>query len=241
MSIAGPKGERLEPGSVLTPIARRQGGSRTSDRVFAQLLAAIRDLRLEPGRSLSEPDLAKQLRLSRTPLREAIARLMDMGLVEVVPQVGTHVSLIRMNDVEEARFIRENLELAAFEVACTSPVRDVSALRTLLKRQEAAHADGDLGAFFAADDALHEQIFALSGYPGAWQVVQRRKFQLDRLRYLSLPEPTTIRELISDHTLIVDALEHGRLAEGRAHISTHARRALAHAPGLRKKHPDYFE
>lgn len=241
MSAVGLDGEGAERASVLTPISRRQGGSRTSDRVFAELLAAIRDLRLEPGRSLSEPDLAKQLHLSRTPLREAIARLMDMGLVEVYPQVGTHVSLIRMSDVEEARFVRESLELAAFEAACASPARDVSVLRGLLKRQEAAYADGDLSAFFAADDALHEQIFALSGYPGAWQVVQRRKFQLDRLRHLSLPEPATIRELITDHTLIVDALEHGRLAEGRAHISTHARRALAHAPRLRKKHPDYFE
>lgn len=241
MSIADPKGERSDRSSVLTPITRRQGGSRTSDRVFDQLLAAIRDLRLEPGRSLSEPDLAKQLRLSRTPLREAIARLMDMGLVEVVPQVGTHVALIRMSDVEEARFIRENLELAAFEVACASPTRDVSMLRVLLKRQEAAYADGDLDAFFAADEALHEQIFTLSGYPGAWQMVQRRKFQLDRLRYLSLPDPTTVGELIKDHTSIVDALEHGRPAEGRAHISTHARRALALAPRLRERHPDYFE
>lgn len=241
MSAAGLDGEGAGREPVLTPISRRQGGSRTSDRVFAELLAAIRDLRLEPGQSLSEPDLAKRLHLSRTPLREAIARLMDLGLVEVYPQVGTQVSLIRMSDVEEARFIRESLELAAFEEACASPARDVSALRELLERQEAAYADGDLRAFFAADDALHEQIFALSGHPRAWQVVQRRKTQLDRLRHLSLPEPRTVRELIGDHTLIIDALEHGRTAEGRAHISAHARRALAHAPRLREKHPDYFE
>jgi DNA-binding GntR family transcriptional regulator len=226
--------------SPLGPVLRDRGAHRTSDRVYDALTAAIRDLSLEPGRSLSETDLAASLHVSRTPLREAIARLVDAGLVQVVPQVGTTVALIRLSDVEEARFVRENLEAAAFEIACTDPARDIAALRRLITVQEQAAADHDLDGFFSADEAMHQQIFVMSGHPGAWQAVQRMKVQLDRLRRLSLPEPATLQELLVEHRLIVDALEQGLVDEGREHIRTHARRVLMHLPALRQKYPQFF-
>jgi DNA-binding GntR family transcriptional regulator len=247
MNINPPAVANAAPGSVsadfestqLGPVVRHVGG-RTSDRVFDQLTAAIRDLRLPPGRSLSELELTRQLGVSRTPVREAIARLVDAGLVQVVPQVGTTVARIRMRDVEEARFIRESLEIAAFNEICAKTERDVTTLRQLIRQQGAAHRAGDLDAFFVADEALHHGIFVLSGYPGAWNAVQRAKLQLDRLRRLSLPEKSTVRFLINEHKKIVDAIERADLASGREHISTHARRVLAHAPILVQKHPDYF-
>lgn len=226
--------------SSLTPIGRAGTGTRTSDRVYSELAAAIRDLRLPPGASMPENELAERLNVSRTPLREAIARLVDDGLVKVVPQVGTRVELIRMRDVEEARFVRESLELAAFNAACGRPERDLGVLRELLEEQERSHRVNDLDGFFAADEALHAQIFTLAGYPGAWQAVQRMKLQLDRLRRLSLPEASTVRTLIDEHRAIVDALEVGDVPVGREHISRHARRVLEQGPPLRAKHPGYF-
>jgi len=211
-----------------------------SDRVYEELAAAIRDLRLPPGASLSETELAVRLQVSRTPLREALARLVDAGLVVVVPQVGTTVALISLEDVDEARFIRESLELSAFAQVCTKPDLDLSGMHALLDVQERCHAEDDLDGFFKADEALHASIFALSGYPGAWQAVQRMKVQLDRLRRLSLPEPSTIRTLIDEHRLIVDAIERRDSRGGRVVISQHARRVLKHGPALRAAHPDYF-
>jgi DNA-binding GntR family transcriptional regulator len=213
---------------------------RTSDRVYEELAAAIRDVRIPPGATLSETDLAERLHVSRTPLREAIARLVEGGLVSVVPQVGTRVELIRLDDVEQARFVRESLETAAFTVACEKAERDVAPLRELLARQNQACDAHDLDAFFAADEALHEQIFVLSGHPVSWQLMQPMKMHLDRLRRLSLPEPETVRHLISEHTAIVDALEAGDVERGGAHIRAHARRVLENGPSLRAKYPDYF-
>ena len=227
-------------GLGLTPVSRIQGVGRTSDRVFEQLTAAIRDLRLPPGRLLSEGELAEQLHVSRTPLREAIARLADAGLVQVLPQVGTLVARIRMSDVEEARFVRENLEMAAFEGACSIVDREIPEMRSIIERQQRAAAAGNLEAFFAADEAFHGRIFAMSGHPGAWAAVQRMKLQLDRLRRLSLPNTATVTLLIDEHTRIVDALEAGQVDVGKRHISVHARRVLEHAPQMRAKHPDYF-
>jgi DNA-binding GntR family transcriptional regulator len=104
--------------------------------------------------------------------------LADAGLVKVTAQVGTRVARIRMVDVEEARFVREALEVAAFEAACLSGDNDVSPLRALLAKQESAHETGDFETFFAADEALHLLIFTMGGHPGAWHAVQRMKVQL---------------------------------------------------------------
>lgn len=236
------KSDRKLPGvpPALSSVGRLRVRHRISDRVYEELAAAIRDLRIEPGASLSETDLAEQLQVSRTPLREAIARLVDGGLVSVVPQVGTRVEPIRLHDVEQARFVRESLETAAFAAACEKPERDITGLRTLLTEQERCHEAHDLDGFFAADEALHRQIFEMSGYPGAWQVMQPMKMHLDRFRRLSLPDPETVRVLIDDHTAIVDALESGDAVHGHAHISKHARRVLEIAPGLQGRYPGYF-
>ncbi|MFI1096999.1 GntR family transcriptional regulator [Streptomyces sp. NPDC020917] len=228
------------PAGVLSPISRDGRRTRTSDLVHDELVSAIRTLHLAPGSSLSETEIAERLHVSRTPVREAIARLADAGLVHVVPQVGTRVGLIRLWDVEEARFVRESLEVSAFEAACGSSALDVGRLRALLDQQEESYRADDHDAFFLADEALHAEVFALSGYLRAWQAVQRMKLQLDRLRRLAQPDTASMRDLIDEHRLIVDALEARDVAGGRELISRHARRALERVPALCAQYPDYF-
>jgi DNA-binding GntR family transcriptional regulator len=235
-----PESSAQAPAAALMPVVREIARSRTSDQVYDELVSAIRDLRLPPGASLSETDLAERLHVSRTPLREAIARMVQNGLVSVIPQVGTRVELISMSDVAQAQFVRESLEVSAFTAACKLPDRDVTGLRALIAKQEAARADNDTNAFFAADEALHEMIFSISGYPGAWRAMQPMKLQLDRLRRLSLPDPSVIASLITEHRTIVDALEAGDARAGKRWVSKHARRVLVYNPALRRQYPGYF-
>src|SRR5436305_1999373 len=96
------------------PISRqtRMRGS-TRGEVYARLRDAIVAAELEPGRRLSENELAAWLGVSRTPVREALVRLRDDRLVEIVPQLGTYVSRIGVQAVADAQFIREALECAA--------------------------------------------------------------------------------------------------------------------------------
>ena len=75
-------------------------------------------LELKPGELLSESDLAKKLNVSRTPIREVLIKLKAEKLIEVKPQAGTYVSLIDWNLIEEAIFIRYNLEKEALREAC---------------------------------------------------------------------------------------------------------------------------
>jgi len=224
----------------LRPVVRMPAAGRMSDRVHEELLSAIRDLRLEPGAVLSETDLSVRLGVSRTPLRETISRLVDQGLLRVVSQVGTSVALIDMAAVEEACFIRSALETAAFQDACSADDLDVTGLRAILGRQEHAVASGNADAFFDADEALHQEIFRLGGHPGVWSVVRRSKVELDRLRRLILPEAIATRDLIDEHTRIVDLLAERDVQQGVEIIHRHSRHVLRQAADVRLRHPDYF-
>lgn len=226
------------PGPSLVPIVRARG--RISDLVTDELTEAIRNLRLLPGAVLPETDLAAMLAVSRTPLREAISRLGDHGLITVVPQVGTRVSLIDPADVEQAVFIRSALETAAFRDASQKEPRDVSGLRQLLAVQQRAVEADDMNAFFEADEALHQEVFRLGGHPTVWSVLVRAKVQLDRLRRLSLPEAVEAQTLVEEHTRIVDLLESGEAEAGARLVAVHSHRAIDVLPTLRGRHPAFF-
>src|SRR5438309_7674848 len=92
-------------------------GASTSDQVYLALREAIVSAELEPGRRLSENELAELLGVSRTPVREALFRLRDERLVAIVPQLGTFVTLISPAAIEDAAFVREALECAAIRRA----------------------------------------------------------------------------------------------------------------------------
>lgn len=225
---------------TLTPIIRDFSRERISDRVHDEIASAIRELRLAPGAILSETELSLQLGVSRTPIREAISRLVDQGLVTVVSQVGTNVALIDLAEVDEACFVRSALEVAAFHKACLLPNRDVETLREILVRQEISVAAKDAEAFFASDEDIHQEIFRLAGYASVWNLVRRSKIQLDRLRRLIIPESLNSRDLIDEHTRIVDFLEAGEVEAGAELIEVHALHVLKQAPQVRAAHPSFF-
>jgi DNA-binding GntR family transcriptional regulator len=229
------------PGAIgaLSPVVRPRPRERISDRVHDELSAAIRDLRLPPGALLSETELARQLGVSRTPLREAISRLDHQGLVHVTAQVGTRVALIDLKEVEEASFIRCALEVSAFRRACELQA-PVGRLRRILERQEKAIADADANRFFDTDEQLHQEIFRLSGFPNAWKVVFSAKLQMDRVRRLVIPDAIRNRGLIDEHIGIVDLLEARDQARGAALVTAHAQHVLSLAPRLQKSMPEYF-
>ena len=82
-----------------------------SGRVYEELRSAIITLRLQPGAQIDKAEICDRLEVSRQPLSEALARLAEERLVAVEPQKGTYVTRIRMNDVAEAAFVREALEV----------------------------------------------------------------------------------------------------------------------------------
>src|ERR1700751_1292311 len=113
----------------MEPINRTRANRTTRVEAYDALRASIISLQRAPGQRLSEAELAKELGVSRTPVREAIIQLRTDGLVEVTPQAGTFVSKISLRNVREAQFAREALECAAIREA--APRIDAAAVDEL--------------------------------------------------------------------------------------------------------------
>src|SRR5690242_15180309 len=101
----------------MEPINRTRPSRTTRVEAYDALRASIISLQRTPGQRLSEAELARELGVSRTPVREAIIQLRAEGLVEVAPQLGSFVSKISLRSVREAQFAREALESAAVRAA----------------------------------------------------------------------------------------------------------------------------
>ena len=220
---------------------RRTSGAPARIQVYASLRGAIVRGDLAPGAQLSENALASEMGVSRTPIREALGRLRDDRLVEIVPQLGTFVSRINPQAVRDAQFIREALECAAVRRAAElAGDEDVARLEENLQAQDRARAAADNDSFYLLDDAFHRGLCDLSDHPAVWGVSERAKSHLNRVRRLSMGMPDYLPEMIDEHRSVVAAVaEHDPdLAENV--LRHHLRMVLREVPRLRDQHPDYF-
>ena len=225
----------LEDGSL------RQRRSTIAGRVYDTVRRAIVQLQLEPGNPLSEADIARQLGVSRQPVREAFIKLSEAGLVEIRPQRGTFVRLISLREVENARFIREAIEVAiARKAAAEATGPDVDALAALVERQRGVAGVADNAAFLHLDEQFHQQIARSAGCDDAWRVLEGLKAQMDRVRYLSLPEATPLDVILEQHTAIVEAIRHGAPDAAEAAMRRHLSEILTSLPKIATQQPAYF-
>jgi DNA-binding GntR family transcriptional regulator len=225
-------------------IDRRQHVSAgpASRQVYSALRDAIIATDLAPGQRISENELAERLEVSRTPIREALIRLRDERFVQIVPQLGTYVTPISVTAVEDAQFIRESLECAAVRLAAVAAEDgDLDALDGLVRRQSEVSEHGDHARFAVLDDEFHAALCELAGRPVAWEVAQRVKGHLNRVRRLSLPQPDYLTEMVAEHRLVLDALRRRDPDQAEAALRHHLRMVLSALPAIRAQHPDYFE
>ena len=191
---------------------------------------------------MSENELAERLAVSRTPVREALVRLRDDRLVDIVPQLGTFVALIGDEAVADAQFVRESLECAAVRLAAARADRDaMRALKALVAHQATVRDAKEFDRFFLLDDEFHASLCEISGRRVAWDLAQRAKGHLDRVRRLSLPQPRYLAEMVAEHELVVRAVGRGDPDAAEDALRHHLRMVLSALPALRAEHPEYFE
>jgi GntR family transcriptional regulator, rspAB operon transcriptional repressor len=219
-------------------VRRRRAGR---GQAYHLLRDAIVSGELEPGRQLSENELATRLGVSRTPVREALVRLRDDRLVEIVPQLGTFVTQISEAAVADAYFVREALECAAVrEAAVHAQKDDVAALRAMIARQDDVRAAGDYARWFVLNDEFHRALSDLSDHPIAWTLICRVSGHLDRIRRLSLPQPRYLDQMLGEHRLILKTIARGDPDAAEDAMRHHLRMVLTALPLLRASYPDYF-
>lgn len=222
--------------------AGRVRGRSARQLVHELLRTRIVSLELAPGAYLSENELAADLGVSRTPVRESLILLAEEGLIDVYPQMGTFVSRIRHQDVVAAQFIREALECASLgDAVVRATGQDVEDLRELLAAQSVAERRADADAFFRLDEEFHARLMAAGGHSEAWPVVGQAKAQLDRARRLSLPLTQQLALLIGQHTAVVDFLEQRNAVRADETLRSHLRLVFKDVETIRSRHPELFD
>lgn len=202
-----------------------------SEQVYTLIRKAVVMGNLPPGAPINEPEIAGRLGISRTPVREAVKKVSDEGLIEVFAQHGTFVSNIRRSQVEEAYIIRIALEGESAErAAATISQRQLQDIEDIHQAHETAVRRARYDEAIARDDDLHRSIAEVNGLHMLWKVVDITKAQMDRCRLLSLPDPGAGLETIAQHRAIIDALAAGNPELARAamllHLATSLRNTL---------------
>ncbi|MNQ60103.1 putative HTH-type transcriptional regulator YdfH [compost metagenome] len=177
-------------------------------QVYQLLRAAIIGLEYTPGDVLSEKDICDSLEVSRTPVREAILRLVSEQMLVVRPNAGTYVTPIRLRDVLEGQLVRETLETRCVRLAARFfKPRYEDEFETLFLRMQKAYERMECNEFYALDEAFHRLICDCAGYSHLWHVMQSAMGPLDRVRRLAFPVQLHFDEVIDEHRQIYLAIQ----------------------------------
>jgi DNA-binding GntR family transcriptional regulator len=175
---------------------------------------------------LSEQRLATELRVSRTPVREAIKQLEHEGLVSVVPLRGIFVREVTARDVVEIFQIREALECFALRVSSSDiPREKLRALDELFERYESAQeiSPSEKDRLFEADTLLHSLIVAATGNERMIQVLEPVRTQMLRVRSLSWSTPARVVKACCEHRRVIQALLQEDGADAEEALRDHLR------------------
>jgi len=188
------------------------GDESLTTQIHGLLWHLIVTFQLKPGQLISEKELSRLFKASKTPVREAIIRLEEAGLVNIVPKSGSYVSPVRIGTYIEACFIRLQLEIGAVRRASDSardgaPMEDLDGI---MAQQVAALDIDDQQTFFSLDEKLHAGFFRMAGVPGAWNVLSRTQAEVYRIRHLKRAHRIRRGEkVLADHHRIVEAIRLG--------------------------------
>jgi GntR family transcriptional regulator, rspAB operon transcriptional repressor len=210
-------------------------------KIYADLRAELISLERLPGEPISEGELARSYGFSRMPVREAVRKLADEGLIEIFPQSGTFAARIPLAALPEMIVIRKALEETSARLAAEGGARSqILALLAQLERQREASTAGDRNAFHQADEAFHRAIAEAAGYRGIWALVEQVKVHVDRYRRLTLPQEGRMARAVREHAAIAAAIESGDGARAASAMGFHLDGLLADIPDIRRLNPDYF-
>jgi DNA-binding GntR family transcriptional regulator len=228
----------MRPTIELPTLAAARAPS-AADQVFAALYRQILTLELPPGARLSEAEVARQMGVSRQPVRDAFWRLSQLGFLTIRPQRATTVSPISETAVQQARFIRTALEVETVRQAIErGSEAALEALARQVAEQEAAVAAGDRERFHALDDEFHRMICGVAGLDFAWSLIREHKAHMDRVRFLSLA--FSAEQALADHRLILAALRVGDAPVAVATMRLHLGRIAEIIARIRTEHAEYF-
>ncbi|NDY82991.1 GntR family transcriptional regulator [Orrella sp. NBD-18] len=216
----------------------------SAPQVFEALRGLIISLELAPGTVLPRAELAEHYGLSQTPIRDALMRLADDGLVEIYPQHATVVSRIDITSALEVHFLRRSIEVEILKACCVLPESEHAGLIQKLKahivEQRSSLDPLDYSRFSKADQAFHREMYQAARVNRLWDLVCQQSGQIDRLRRLNLPAEGKTHAIVRDHEAILHALEIKDQHAAEAALRKHLSGTLSFVKEIRTLYPDWI-
>jgi DNA-binding GntR family transcriptional regulator len=177
-------------------------------RAYNHLESAILTGKLKPRERLVETDLAERMKMSRTPIREALRRLEERGMVRILPRRGAVVSDLSPSEVENIYAVRGHLEVLASRLAAQ---RISGQALARVAGMEAAHAKlvhgRDVRVLMLANDRFHDAIYAAAENPCLVELIQQLRRQVHVVRFNAWALPERIARSLAEHRRMVESLE----------------------------------
>ncbi|WP_420963403.1 GntR family transcriptional regulator [Brucella sp. IR073] len=216
-----------------------------SRQVALQIHEILRDriltVDLVPGTVLSRASLQLEFGVSQTPVRDALMRLQEEGLVDIYPQYATVVAKIDVNHARQAQFMRLSIELEAVRrLTLDSPEETGAKLSVVLRQQQAVASPETFDIYDSLDRDFHRTLYERTNILQLWANVRRQSVHLDRLRRLNLPMPGKLQTVLEDHQAIVDGIRSGDPEKATAALRKHLTGTLSIIDQISEKFPDYI-
>ncbi len=218
------------------------GRPTAATRIYDDLRQRILSLDLPPGTNLLRAELAREYDVSQTPLRDALQRLDQDGLIRIYPQSRTLVTRIDVPLINEALFLRMALETEVV-IALTKapPAETIERARAVIELQRGLIQDKtQLRAFQELDEYFHFILFEGIKREPMHNLLRSRSGHLDRVRRLQTHSEEKLEQILKDHSEIIDAVEARDVERAVTGIRTHVVKPDDWADEYRAKFKDYF-
>ena len=251
--------------STFSPVPARSRSKTESTAAEGPLLAALAGFQVDPSRSyttqvhdlllqaivrgtlpprtaLSEATISKLIDVSRTPVREALAQLAEEQMVLIYRQVGTIVAPVRMQLLEEGRFVRSTLECASHvQLVHTITPTQLGEFGQIVERQRSAIDSGEIDRFSELDELMHRRLFEFAGHGHVWEMLEPIKRQFDRVRWLLLGHVAGHAErALREHEQMLAQMASRDVAGLGASVLSHINHITTHLAALREKAPQSY-
>ncbi|MCI5524095.1 MAG: GntR family transcriptional regulator [Treponema sp.] len=182
-----------------------------SASIFETLKEEILNLTIMPGQEIVESKICDRFSVTRPPVRTALRRLSDMGLVEIKPYYGTHATLLNMDKIFQIihmRIIVESNVIQEF-IASNPDAFILEELEHNIRLQNILISQPDIERtkFFELDNQLHSFWFTNQHCENIWDIIQEQKIEYTRFRMLDYESTMEYPEMIQDHIDLVDAIK----------------------------------
>lgn len=196
------------------------------DVVVESIRQAIISGQFPPGMRLMELQLAEEMGVSRTPVREAIRKMELEGLVIMIPRRGAYVADISIKDINEVYEVRTALDVLSAGLAAERIDKsEIQEMRELLAEEAALVEARDYPKIIDNDTAFHDVIYRASGNTRCMNIISNLREQITAIRGRSMPYPGRVEIMLKEHRAIFDAIAAGKVEKAQEAVRTHMENA----------------